>query len=244
MKAYGIATYGDEIAVVYDDLYEKFQDIKPVVDTLTGLAKGGRVLELGIGTGRIALPLAKRGLKVSGIDSSRKMVAKMSAKVDGSKIPVTLGDFAEVPIEGKFSLVFVMFNTIFCLLTQESQVRCFQNVAKHLIPKGVFAIEAFVPDMTRFVNNQTTQTSYIDSSEVRLAVDRHDRATQRVTSQHIHITNGKIKQYPIELRYVWPSEMDLMAEIAGLRLINRWSDWNKTQFTSASGKHVSVYQKG
>jgi SAM-dependent methyltransferase len=244
MERYGRTTYGDTISEVYDELYSGMQEIPPVVDVLASLAKGGKVLELAIGTGRIALPLAARGLEIHGIDASPKMVAKLRAKPGGKKLPITMGDFADVGAPGSYDLIFIVFNTIFALLTQEDQVRCFKNVAKRLCPGGAFVVEAFVPDLTRYARGQSTNTLKVDVDSVQLDVSRHEIAQQTVTVQHVIIKESGTRLYPVKLRYIWPSEMDLMARLAGLRLESRWRDWDKQPFTSASGKHVSVYRKG
>jgi SAM-dependent methyltransferase len=236
------SSYGERNADVYDEMYENMQDVGPVVSLLAELAKGGRALELGIGTGRIAIPLAKRGVKVEGIEGSEKMVAKMRAKPGGERIPVTIGDFAEVDVKGKFSLVYIPFNTIFNLVTQEAQVRCFQNVAKHLEPGGVFLIEAFVPDMGRYVRGQNLEVYEVWPNLVVLDSSRlHPTEPQRVYYQNVHISDKRVRLYPVELRLVPPPEMDLMAQLAGLRLRERWSGWGKEPFTMASTNHISVY---
>jgi SAM-dependent methyltransferase len=241
MDNYEAKTYGDRIADVYDDLYTSYEEA--AINTLTELAGGGRALELGIGTGRIAIPLAMKGIDVSGIDASEAMVAKLHAKSGGSNISVTTGSFADLNVEGDFSLIYVVFNTFFGLLTQEEQVLCFCNVAKHLKEDGCFLIEAFVPDMTRFTKGQNVNAIAVSSDGVNLEVTRHDAAGQRVNSQHIVITEYGIRLYPVQLRYAWPSELDLMAQIAGLRLSHRWSNWRRDPFTSESGKHISIYSR-
>ncbi|MCI0439469.1 MAG: class I SAM-dependent methyltransferase [Chloroflexi bacterium] len=242
MNEYTPSTYGDRIADVYDQMYPRRQDAEAVADLLASLARGCRALELGIGTGRVALPLAARGVEVHGIDASEAMVAQMRAKPGGADIPVTIGDFADVDLEGKFSLIYVVFNTFYGLLTQDEQVRCFRNVAARLANDGVFAIEAFVPDVTRYVRGQNVSASQVDTDRVFLDVTRHDALNQRVTSQHVIITGQGVKLYPVQLRYVWPSEFDLMAQLAGMRLRQRWADWDRSSFTAASGKHVSIFE--
>lgn len=236
-------TYGDRIAPVYDEMYGGMFEVEPVVERLVALAGKGPALELGIGTGRIALPLAARGVEVHGIDASEAMIERLQEKPGGDVIPVTMGDFADVSVEGQFSLVFVVFNTFFALLSQDDQVRCFENVAKRLAPGGVFLIEAFVPDMTRFVRGQNTQSSRVEMDRVTIDVSQLDPVKQQVTSQHIFITAKGIRMYPVQLRYAWPPELDLMARLAGLRLLHRWGGWHDEPFTDASTKHVSVYGK-
>jgi SAM-dependent methyltransferase len=244
MNEYGPSTYGERIAEVYDELHAGLADVEPIVDALADLARGGRVLELGIGTGRIALPLAARGIDIYGIDASEAMVAKLRAKEGGAKIPVTMGDFADVGVEGSFSLTFVVFNTFFALLSQEDQIRCFHRVAQHLTDNGVFLIEAFVPDLARFVRGQNTSATRVETDRVMLDVSRHDPVGQRVESQHVTITESGTKLFPVQLRYAWPSELDLMAQLAGMRLRERWSSWERAPFTAASTSHVSVYENG
>lgn len=244
MDRYDNATYGDHIASRYDEFIPiSAEQTQAAVETLAALANGGRVLELGIGTGRIALPLAEKGLAVQGIDASSKMLEELRRKPGGDAIPVSLGDFSEVAVEGRFSLIFVVFNTFFALLTQEAQVRCFANVATHLEPGGVFAMEAFVPDPSRYVRNQNVAVTTIDLDEVRLAVSLHDPLSQQVNSQHVVIGNDRTRCYPIQLRYAWPSELDLMARLAGLRLKERWSTWQRAAFGSGDSSHISVYER-
>ncbi len=239
MDTYQEDTYGEHIADIYDEWYHTYDEA--AVDTLGELAQGGRVLELGIGTGRIALPLQQKGIPVHGIDASPAMVAKLRAKPGGENIPVTMGDFADIAVEGQFSLIYVLFNTFFALLTQEAQLRCFENVARHLDPEGVFVIEAFVPDVARFSGGQTTRTIGLTEAEVRLDATLHDPLTQQITTQHVVLGGRGIRLYPVKLRYAWPSELDLMARLAGLRLRERWENWARTAFTADSGKHISVY---
>lgn len=239
MEEYGPETYGERIARVYDDMYAEYDPA--VITVLNRLARGGSALELGIGTGRIALPLQRSGIKVSGIDVSDSMVAQMQAKTGGKSIHVTHGDFADVPVEGKFALIYVLFNTFYQLLTQEDQVRCMTNVARHLEPKGVFVLEAFFPDLSRFTDNQTVRVVEIGHNEVQIDVSQHDPVKQRVTSQHLVFTESGLRLFPVEIRYVWPSELDLMARVAGLVLVHRWGDWRGGAFTENSDKHISVY---
>jgi SAM-dependent methyltransferase len=243
MEGYGPATYGDRIADTYDELYQDTLDTEGAVETLADLARGGPVLELAIGTGRVALPLAERGLEVHGIDVSERMVGKLREKPGGDAIPVTMGDFADVPVDGTFRLVFVAFNTLFGLLTQEDQLRCFANVAKHLTDDGVFVVEAFFPDLARFDRGQRIQVNHVDAESVMFDTSRHDPVEQRVDSQHVVITEGETKLYPVSIRYAFPSELDLMARLAGLDLRERWGNWKREPFTAESNRHVSVYAR-
>jgi SAM-dependent methyltransferase len=242
MEGYDASTYGQRIAGVYDDWLPLYDD--NAITALAELARGGRALELGIGTGRIALPLAARGIEVHGIDASPAMVAKLRAKPGGDAIPVTLGNLADVDVEGRFSLIFVVANTFFCLTTQEEQVGCFRGAARHLTADGVFLLELFVPDPARFPRDQTAQALKVETDHVVLEISRHDRLHQRVSSQHVVLTESGTRFYPVQIRYAWPSELDLMAQLAGLRLRHRWGGWQNEPFTAASGRHVSVYEVG
>ena len=205
-----VTSFGEDTAEIYDATSQR-GDEEATVAFLERMADGGRVLELAIGTGRIALPLAERGVDIEGIDIAPAMVAKLRAKPGGDKISVTMGNFAEVPVPGSFRLIFVVYNTLFNLLTQDEQVRCFENVATHLADDGKFVVEAMVPDyLYRLRNDQ-----YVDAEAIGVGV----------------------------CRYAWPSELDLMARLAGLRLKERWSGWNEEPFTSSSARHVSVYAR-
>jgi SAM-dependent methyltransferase len=240
MKNYADDTYGEYIAGVYDQWYSEVDSDS--IHTLNELAYGGPALELGIGTGRIALPLMATGVTVHGVDASGAMISKLRQKPAGDGIPVTMGSFADLPVEGQFSLIYIVFNTFFALLTQDEQVRCFQNVAKHLSPSGVFVVEVFVPELGRFDRGQTVRLDRIGESETQLDVSQIELVQQVITSQHIHLTEGETHFYPVKLRYAWPAEMDLMARLAGMRLKHRWGDWKRGPFTAQSGKHISVYE--
>ena len=233
-------SFGPRVASQYDDHLRG--DEAETVDFLARQARGGSVLELAIGTGRIGLPLAQRGLRLSGIEISEAMVAQLRRKPGGIEIPVTIGDFAAVPVEGEFSLIFVVYNTIYNLLTQDDQVRCFENVAKHLTGEGVFVIEAGMPtDYVCTRNKQYVDAERVEVDEVTLDVARFDIATQILDESHIRISEQGITLSPIVTRYIWPSEMDLMARIAGLRLHARFGGWLGEPFDSSSQRHVSVY---
>ncbi len=236
-----ITSFGEDVAAIYDDLSPR-GDTLATVAFLERLAGGGPALELAIGTGRVALPLAARGLRVDGIDLSPAMVARLRAKPGGDGIAVTMGDFAAVPVPGAYRLIFVVFNTLFNLLTQDDQVRCFENVAAHLTADGLFVVEAFVPTfLTRLRDDQYVDAEAIRVDEVRLDVGRHDPVTQRLEESHVVLSREGVRVYPIVTRYAWPSELDLMARIAGLRLKDRWAGWNQEPFTATSSAHVSVY---
>ena len=242
VNEYSASTYGDRIAGVYDEFYRP-ANVSERVDVLAELAAGGRALELGIGTGTYALPLAARGVAVHGIEASRAMVDRLRAKEGGEVMPVTIGDFADVEVEGIFSLDFVINNTFLMLTSQEEQIRCFENVASHLHESGVFLVHTFVPDVSRFDEGQHLRASLPNLASVRLDVSIHDAVNQVVDFRHLHLTEDGIRMYPGRLRYVWPSELDLMARLAGLRLRERWGDWQRAPFTSQSGSHVSVYER-
>jgi len=239
MDKYGSETYGERIADVYDDLYSSPDEFS--IALLSELAHRGRVLELGIGTGRVALPLKERGVDISGIDASPSMVKKLHAKPYGKDIPVTKGDFSKVPVEGKFDLIFIVFNTFFALLTQETQLECLQNVARHLTDNGAFLIEAFVPDIGRFDRGQSVRATEVAENEVRIDVSRHNPFKQLVTSQHVVLSESGTRLYPVTIRYTWPSELDMMARAAGMKLVDRWGDWERGPFSSSSGRHISTY---
>jgi SAM-dependent methyltransferase len=247
MEGWDAATYGDRIADVYDRRVAGRADTGDAVAFLAERADGGPALELGVGTGRLALPLARgAGIEVHGIDASERMVERLRAKPGGERLPVAIGDFADVaglaPAHG-YRLVFVVFNTFFVLLDQDAQVRCMEGVARVLAPGGAFVVEAFVPDLSLFDHGQRVSVSEVEPDRVRLDVARHDPVTQRVDSQHVELGPGGARMDPVRLRYAWPAELDLMARLAGLRLAERWDGWRLAPFTGASAALVSVYRK-
>lgn len=215
--------------------------VDPTVDFLVELVGTGRALELGIGTGRIALPLARRGVPVHGIDVSEAMVSRLRAKPGAGDIGVTIGDFATMTVDGSFSLVYLVFNTIMNLTTQAAQVACFRNAAGHLEPGGRFVVEVGVPELRRLPPGETIRAFHV--SETRWGLDEYDVATQGLTSHHFEIVEGKLERLSIPFRYAWPAELDLMAELAGMTLRERWGGWKREPFTSESNKHVSVWEK-
>ena len=238
------STSFDPVADVYDatasDMYEDSVLI-PTVDLLAELAGSGPALELGIGTGRVALPLAARGIPVSGIDASEKMVQKLREKPGGKDIPVVIGDFSKATIDGRFSLAFIVFNTIWNLRTQEKQVACFRNVAQHLQPGGRFVLEMIVPDLSNIYPGHNMNV--FRSDERGWSIDVYEVVTQRLTSNHYWIgDNGRVTVFHGPGRYIWPAEMDLMAQLAGMQLENRWGGWKREPFTELSRSHVSVYK--
>jgi len=212
-----------------------------VIDFLVEIAGSGRALELGIGTGRIALPLAQRGVPVHGIELSQAMVARLHAKPGGEDIGVTIGDFATTNVEGSFSVAYLVANTIMNLTTQAAQVACFRNVAAHLEPSGCFVIEVIVPALQRLPPGETFYV--FDWGETHWGIEEYDVANQGSISHHFRVVDGKIELRSIPFRYVWPAELDLMAQLAGMELRERWATWKREPFTSDSRKHVSVWEK-
>jgi SAM-dependent methyltransferase len=236
--------FGERVAATYDqESAEMFEPgvVDAAVGVLAELAGRGRALELGIGTGRIALPLAARGVPVHGIDLSRAMVARLRAKPGGDRVGVTIGDFATTRADGTFSLAYLVFNTIMNLTTQAAQVACFGNVAAHLEPGGCFVIEVHVPELRRLPPGQNAVPFHV--SPTRWAFDVYDVATQAMSSNYVEVTDGRGEYTSFPFRYVWPAELDLMAQMAGLRLRERWDGWTREPFTSESRQHVSIWQK-
>ena len=215
--------------------------IEATVDFLAGLAGDGRALELGIGTGRIALPLSRRHVRVHGIDLSRPMVDELRAKPGGEAIEVTIGEFSTTRVDGSFSLAYLVYNTIENLTTQDAQVACFQNVARHLAPGGRFVIECAIPDLRRLPHGETSNV--FDLSDGHWGIDEYDVVNQGLISHHFTRAGEAIEYSAGPFRYVWPSELDLMARIAGMGLVERWSGWRREPFTSESRKHISVWEK-
>lgn len=242
---YNEAQYGEMWAPFYDEIFNVVEDY--TIDTLEALAgPSRRALELAIGTGRVAIPLSQRGVEVTGVDISEEMVAKLRTKPGGEAIEVIFGDMAQVPVEGEFSLIYLPFNTLFALLSQERQVTCFRNVADHLIPGGRFALDCFVPDMTRYDRHHTRMAvSSISSNQAHAyEMSIHHPLEQKVTSHMVRrLDDGSTVVLPVTVRYAWPAEIDLMAAMAGLELEHRWGWYDKRPFTEASNQHVSVYRK-
>ncbi|MFC1466076.1 MAG: class I SAM-dependent methyltransferase [Candidatus Brachytrichaceae bacterium NZ_4S206] len=245
MAKVGLSNYGDDWAYIYDELFQDRDDLSVVSETLASLTGDGPVLEFGIGTGRLALPLAERGLKVYGIDNSEEMLKRMWAKPGADKITAIVGDCTKDSIgeAGTFSLVFIAFTTLFLLGPQDVQVECFKNAACHLRKGGVFVVEAFVHDRTRFHQFQEVVTTKIGENVVGFRVGMLDPVNQVLRTQHIELTPDGIRFRPNWLRYVYPSEMDLMARLAGMRLRERWSSWSRAPFTAESSTQIGVYEK-
>jgi len=236
--------FGESVAARYDETAANLFDpavLEPAVDFLAERVGNGRALELGIGTGRVALPLAARGVPVHGIELSRAMVARLRAKPGGDAIGITIGDFATAKAGGTFSLAYLLRNTIMNLTKQAAQVACFRNAAEHLEPGGRFVIEVVVPDLQRLPPGETFHVFAWD--EAHQGIDEYDVANQGLISHHFRAIDGVIHLESIPFRYVWPAELDLMAEMAGLVLSERWSGWEGQPFTSESRDHVSVWEK-
>jgi len=236
--------FGEAVAARYDlseaDMFDP-AIVERTVDFLAELGGAGAALELGIGTGRVALPLSRRGVAVHGIDLSEAMVARLAAKPGAERIEVTIGDFATTRVGGRFSLVYLVFNTIMNLTTQDEQVACFANAAAHLEPGGCFVIEVGVPQLQRLTPGETFLP--FDVSERHLGFDEYDVVRQGLVSHHYRVDDERLRRLAIPFRYVWPAELDLMARLAGMTLRERWADWGREPFAAASAKHVSVWQK-
>jgi SAM-dependent methyltransferase len=215
--------------------------LTPILDLLTELAGDGPALEFAIGTGRVALPLAARGIPVRGIELSQAMVARLREKPGGDAIEVTIGDMSTTRVEGTFTLVYLVYNTIMNLTTQAAQVACFRNAAAHLAPGGCFVIEVMVPELRRLPPGERLR--FWHASDDEWGVDEYDVATQGLVSHHLRFVDGRAERVSMPFRYVWPAELDLMAELAGLRLRDRWQDWDRTPFTNESRRHVSVWER-
>jgi len=236
--------FGERVAADYDEYSASMFDpavLEPAVDTLAELAGDGAALEFAIGTGRIALPLAERDVKVAGIDNSEAMLARLREKPGAEKIDARAGDMASTRVDGEFSLVYLVFNTIFNLTTQDGQVACFENAAAHLQSGGRFVIEARVPELQRLPLGQTVLPWRADPGGISFY--EYDVVTQGLSGRHYYVMDGKIEPRPIEMRYAWPAELDLMARLAGMRLEHRWGGWKREPFTHLSPSHVSVYAK-
>ncbi|MBB4966536.1 SAM-dependent methyltransferase [Saccharothrix violaceirubra] len=236
--------FGESVAARYDERHDGMFEhdvVEPAVDLLAALAGAGRALELGVGTGRIALPLNARGVPVHGIDLSRAMVDRLRAKPGGDRIGVTIGDFTTTRVEGTFSVAYLVFNTIMNLTSQDEQVDCFRTVADHLEPGGTFVIEVGVPELRALAPGQIARPFRVTPTEV--AFDVYDAATQLMSSNYVEVVDGRGEYRSIPFRYVWPAELDLMARLAGLRLRERRGGWRDEPFTADSEKHVSVWEK-
>ncbi len=245
MENYGPETYGELNADVYDEWHaiDPTEAVRFLAD-LIGRGPEGPVLELAVGTGRVTIPLAAQGVDLRGIDASEAMVERMRAKPGGDRIPVTIGDMADVDpgTDDQFAMVFVVFSTFFFLMSQEEQVRCFANVARRLLPGGRFVLECPMPDVARYDRNQRVEAHQVGLDQVRLTAVRHDPVEQRFEGHHVLIRNGGIRLAPAFMRYAWPSELDLMARLAGLERSGRWGGWAGEPFRG-EGTYVTVYEK-
>ncbi len=237
-------SFDEAVAARYDETAAEMFDpavLDPAVGFLAAMAGNGRALELGVGTGRIALPLAERGVPVHGIELSEAMAAKLRAKPGGADIGVTIGDFASTTVEGSFSLAYVVFNTIMNLTTQKAQVACFHNVAAHLEPGGCFVAEVMIPELRRLPPGDTFRV--FTGSDAYWGIDEYDVAAQGLISHHLEVVDGRLERVSMPFRYVWPAELDLMAQLAGMTLRERWGGWMRESFTSESRQHISVWEK-
>ncbi len=237
--AYGASGIADE----YDDLYAEHWETDVTVECLAELANGGPVLELGIGTGRLALPLVERGLEVHGVDASDEMVSKLREKPGGDRIPVVVADFAKADAGRDFALVFLAVNTIFALPDQQAQVDCFRNAARHLAPSGRFVVEAWVPDVGDFRHNRVVRPRITRPERISIETAELDPVEQMMRTTQAIFSNGSVRLYPANHRYAWPAELDLMAQVANLHKEERWADWRRSPFTADSRAHVSVYRR-
>lgn len=236
--------YGEERAAEYDAANEPFLDTGSAVELLAGEATeagGGRVLELGVGTGRLAIPLAARGLEVHGVDASEAMLARLRAKPGGDRVRVVKGDMVAAPVEGRFAVVVVAFNTLFALPTQDEQLACFRKAASLLEPEGRLLVETFVFDASKLTRGEAIRSESFDDEKVTLEIMSHDRLNQRADFCRVELSTSGVKLRPGSFRYAYPSELDLMGQLAGLRLRDRWSSWSRRAFTGASNHQISVY---
>ena len=234
--------YGRSIGEEYDALYDDVLDTETTVAVLAALAEGGPVLEMGIGTGRLALPLVARGLELAGIEASDVMVERLRAKPGGEGIPVVVGDFAEARLPGEFALAVLAFNTIFALPTEDAQVACFENAARHLRAGGRFVVDSWVLDPTRFADGAAVSVRYLTGDRLSLDTGVLDAAASRMETVQVVLSEGRVRLFPANHRYVGPPELDLMARFAGFRLEHRWAGWDRAPFGPLSRAHVSVYR--
>ncbi|HVL98768.1 MAG TPA: class I SAM-dependent methyltransferase [Egibacteraceae bacterium] len=244
MAEHDPGAYGRHAASDYDDLTALLvQDTAATVEALVELADGGPVVEFGIGTGRLALPLRARGVEVAGVEGSEDMRDLLRAKPGGSDIPVEIGDFAHARVPGAHALVALAFNTVYALPSQEAQVACFANAAAHLRPGGRFVLDAWLPDPGAFRGHQSVRTLAVRDDVVVVETALHDPVNQRMTTTKVRYRNGEVRLFPANHRYAWPGELDLMARLAGMHLEHRWGGWTREPFTADSTMHVSVYRR-
>ena len=244
MSVFDAAEYGASgIADEYDDLYAEEWDTESAVDALADLAAGGSVLEFGIGTGRLAVPLAQRGITIHGVDGSDEMLAALQRKDGGEQIPVWTGDFADVDTGHRYGLVVLAVNTIFALPDQDAQVACFANAARHLRPGGAFVVEAWIPDIGAFRGRRLVRQRVMRTDVMSIESARLEPASQMMRTTQAVLRNGSVRLYHANHRYAWPAELDLMARLAGLQLEIRWADWKRRPFDDDATTHVSVYRR-
>jgi SAM-dependent methyltransferase len=236
--------FGERIAKGFEAKWPEVfasEVVDPAVSFLADLAPSGSALELGIGTGRLAIPLSQRGVRVHGIELSPAMVEELRVKPGADRVGVTIGDFATAQVEGTFNVAYLVRNTITNLTSQDDQVACFCNAAAHLEPGGCFVVEVYVPELQRLPPGETIHAFIV--TPTHLGFEEYEVATQIAYSHHYWVVDGQLETFSAPFRYVWPSELDLMARIAGMRLRERWSDWDRTPFTSESRSHVSVWER-
>jgi SAM-dependent methyltransferase len=242
MDDYRADSWGNAFADVYDDVAGQRADTTACVETLASLANKRSVLELGVGTGRIAIPLALKGCRVVAVDGSEQMLDKLRAKPGANRLFLVCGDLADVPVEGSFELIYVVYNTLNCLSSQTDQVRCFRNVAQRLRPGGAFVVETFIP--WKLLADGSLRVAEVAENSVTIGFISADTVRQTLDTQMVRVNRQGVSLHPARYRYVWPSELDLMAQLAGLRLQERWSDWEKRAFTSESAAQISVFTPG
>lgn len=243
MKDYDASTYGDQFADLYDTFHPDTDEVHAAVRLLSREAGKGPALELGIGTGRFALPLAASGTPVHGIESSQAMIDQLMAKVGSEPVTASIGDFADIDVDGEYGLAFVTFNTFWMLLEQEQQINCCVGVAEHLTSDGVFVVEASMPSVNVLAKAKSVEPNRMTASSVAVDLTLRDPVNQRIDRQQLIIDENGFRLQPLSFRYVWPSELDLMARIAGLRLRKRYANWDGEPFGSASRRHISVYER-
>jgi len=242
MKDYGPESFGELNAENYDAEHDPGTTDDSVA-LLAKLANGKKTLELAIGTGRVALPLAACGIDISGIEASPDMVTKMREKPGGKDIPVAIGDMACFELGDRFDFAFLIFNTLFNLTSQEAQISCFKSTAAHLNSGGAFLIETFVPDLSQYTGNQALRTRHVDAKSAWIEAIQHDPVNQIINYQRIRFSKDGMRLVPLPMRYAWPQEIDLMAKFAGLTLEARWGGWLNQPFSAHSRMHVSLYRK-
>lgn len=237
------ATDYDHVAPYYDTLTAALPDTSQTVDFLADHAGEGRVLELGVGTGRIACPLSLLGFDVTGLDNSAGMLARLRSRSDGAKVNVALGSFTQLSVEGEFSLIYAVFNTLFCVISQDEQLTAIEQAAAHLTPDGTFIVETDLPDLARSDSSgRTLNTGGVERNRVFIEAAMHDAAAQRIRTQTIILSEQGIQMFPLMMRYFWPSELDLMAKLAGLRLETRYGNWDRSLYSRDSSRQISIFR--